>query len=62
LAEDYREKTNLSCLKELGDGEEAGLPVVVGQLKEYKENTNLSCLKELGDGEEVWFPIVVRQL
>jgi hypothetical protein len=32
------ENTNLSCLEVLGEGEEAGLPivVVVGQLKYYR--------------------------
>jgi hypothetical protein len=28
LPKDYREKSNLSCLEELGDGEEAGLPAI----------------------------------
>ncbi len=55
----YREKSNLSCLKELGNGEEAGLPVVVGQLKDYREKSNLSCLEELGDGEETGLTVVV---
>jgi hypothetical protein len=62
LLKDYREKPNLSCLKELGNGEEAGPPVVVGQLKNHREKSNLSCLKELGDGEEARLPVVVGQL
>jgi hypothetical protein len=30
LYANYSEKTNLSSLEEVGDGEEAGLPIVVG--------------------------------
>jgi hypothetical protein len=52
LLKDYRENANLSCLKELGDGEVTGLPVVVGQMEGYREKSNLSCLKELDNGED----------